>query len=246
MKNYLKQFGYAFVMFITGLCPMGLGMVFVGIIGENYSSFIMNLSIFVGAMLCILIMRKQFNISVKDVFKKPKVNLLALVVLSALMYTLITAFTEYRSVLSEPSDERYALTDWIGSAFLAPISEEIIFRFSMLVLLLTVSVSTGKKTLSFILVSVMWAVIHFGGTLPRFIDIFVVGIILGIIFYKSGNIIYCMTFHSIANIAIYVVSCNSTFLVNKTWLLYISIPLLLVCIGLFTYINDKTKLSIKD
>ncbi|MDE5621043.1 MAG: hypothetical protein K2I80_11110 [Ruminococcus sp.] len=54
MKNYLKQFGYAFVMLITGMCPMRLGVVFVGIIGENYSSFIMGLSMFVGALLCIL------------------------------------------------------------------------------------------------------------------------------------------------------------------------------------------------
>lgn len=27
MKNYTKQLGYAFVMFIAGLCPMGLGVV---------------------------------------------------------------------------------------------------------------------------------------------------------------------------------------------------------------------------
>ncbi|MDE5621042.1 MAG: CPBP family intramembrane metalloprotease [Ruminococcus sp.] len=103
----------------------------------------------------------------------------------------------------------------------------------------------SKKIISFILVSAIWAVIHFGGTLPRFIDIFVVGIILGIIFYKSGNIIYCMIFHSIANIVIYIISFNSTFLADKIWLLYISIPLFLACIGVLVYILDKRKI-VKD
>lgn len=244
MKNYMKQFGYALVMLITGLCPMGLGVVFVGIIGEKYSSFIMGLSMFVGAVLCIFVMKKQFDISVKDVFKKPETDELLLVISMSVIYTVITALTEYRSVLSEPSDERYSLTDWIGSAFLAPVSEEIIFRFSMLTLLL-MSAGRGKKIVSFILVSAIWAVIHFSGTLPRFIDIFVVGIILGIIFCKSGNIIYCMIFHSIANIAIYIISCNSTFLADKIWLLYISIPLFLACMGVLVYILDKRKI-VKD
>lgn len=130
MKNYLKQFGYAFVMFLAGLCPMGLGVVFVVIIGEKYSGFIMGLSMFVGALLCIFVMKKQFNISAKDVFKMPKPDELLLVIAMSVIYTVITALTEYRSVLSEPSDERYSLTDWIGSAFLAPVSEEIIFRFT--------------------------------------------------------------------------------------------------------------------
>jgi len=245
MKDYMKQFGCAFVMFFTGLCPMGLGVVIVGMTGEKYSSIIMDLSVFVGAVLCILIMKKQFSISVKKVFKKPKVNLLVLSVVSAMIYTLITAFTEYRSVLSKPSDERYSLTEWIASAFLAPVSEEIIFRFSMLTLLL-MSAGRSKKIVSFVLVSAMWAVIHFGGTLSRFIDIFIVGIILSTIFTESGNIIYCMIFHSVANVSIYVISCNSTFLLHKDWLLYLSISLLLVCIGLFIYISEKTKLTIKD
>lgn len=245
MKNYLKQFGYAFVMLIVGLCPMGLGVVFAGIFGEKYSSFIMDLSIFVGAILCILVMKKQFNVNAKEVLKKPKIDEMFLVVAMSLIYTVITALTEYRSVLSEPSDERYNITDWIGSAVLAPVSEEIIFRFSMLTLLL-MSAGRGKKIISFILVSTIWAVIHFGGTLPRFIDIFVVGIILSVIFCKSGNIIYCMTFHSVANIAIYIVSRNSTFFVNKIWLLYISIPLFLVCTGVLVYLSDKRKINVKD
>lgn len=244
MKNYLKQFKYALVMLIAGLCPMGIGVVFVVIIGEKYSSFIMGLSMFVGALLCIFVMKKQFNINAKDVFKMPKPDELLLVIAMSVIYTVITALTEYRSVLSEPSNERYSLTDWIGSAFLAPVSEEIIFRFSMLTLLL-ISAGRGKKIVSFIMVSAIWAVVHFVGTLPRFIDIFVVGIILGIIFCKSGNIIYCMIFHSIANIAIYIISCNSTFLVNKTWILYISIPLFLMCMGILVYILDKRKI-VKD
>ena len=244
MKSYLKQFGYAFAMLIIGLCPMGLGVIFVGIIGEKYSSFIMDFSIFIGAMLCIFVMKKQFNINAKDVFKMPKPDELLLIIVMSVIYTVITALTEYREVLAEPSDEIYSVTDWIGTGLLAPISEEIIFRFSMLTLLLT-SAGLDKKIISFILVSVMWAVIHFGGMLPRFIDIFIVGIILSIIFNKSGNIIYCMIFHSIANITIYIISCTSTFFVNKIWFLYISIPLFIVYMVTLVYLSDKRKI-VKD
>ncbi|MDE6539794.1 MAG: CPBP family intramembrane metalloprotease [Ruminococcus sp.] len=244
MKSYLKQFGYAFVMLIAGLCPMGLGVVFVEIFGEKYGSFIMDLSIFAGALLCVFVMKKQFNINAKDVFKMPKPDELLLVIAMSVIYTVIIALTEYREVLSEPSDEIYNVTDWIGTGLLAPVSEEIIFRFSMLTLLL-MSAGFGKKIISFILVSVIWAVIHFGGTLPRFIDIFIVGIILSIIFTKSGNIIYCMIFHSIANIVIYIISCNSTFFVDKIWLLYVSIPLFIACMATLVYLSDKRKI-VKD
>lgn len=241
MKNYKKQLGYAFVMFLAGLCPMGLGVVFAGMLDEKYSGFIMNLSIFVGALLCVFVMKKQFNVSIKDSLKKPELKETVLIISMALAYTAITAFTEYRDILDKPSDYRNSLTDWIGSAFLAPVSEEIIFRFSMLTLLL-MSAGRGRKIVSFILVSIMWTVIHFGGGLPRFIDIFIVGIILGIIFSKSGNIIYCMIFHSIANVAIYIVSCYSDFIANQTWLLYLSIPLFIACIVILIYMFDNRKI----
>ncbi|MBD5159699.1 MAG: CPBP family intramembrane metalloprotease [Ruminococcus sp.] len=242
MKSYLKQFTSAFVMMIIGLCPMGLGMVFAGITGEKYVTFITDLSIFIGAVLCIPVMKTQFYINAKDVFKKPAPDALLLVIAMAVTYTFITALTEYREVLSEPSDDIYTLSDWVGSGILAPVSEEIIFRFSMLSLLLVCS-GRGKKIVSFVLVSLIWSVIHFSGSLPRFIDIFIVGIILSIIFTESGNIIYCMIFHSIANIVIYIISINPIFLMDKLWILYISIPLFIAFMSIFIYISNK---KVKD
>ncbi|MDE6780790.1 MAG: CPBP family intramembrane metalloprotease [Ruminococcus sp.] len=241
MKGYIKQLGYAFVMLLAGLCPMGLGVVFAGITSEKYSGFIMDLSVFAGALLCMFVMKKQFNINIKDSLKKPDPKETVLIISMALAYTAIMAFTEYRSILDEPSDYRNTLTDWIGTAFLAPVSEEIIFRFSMLTLLL-MSDGHRKKIVSFILVSAIWAAIHFGGDLPRFADIFIVGIILGTIFCKSGNIIYCIIFHSIANAAIYIVSCYSDFIANQMWLFYISIPLFLSCMGILVYMFDNRKI----
>lgn len=232
MKSYLKQFGYAILMLILGLCPMGLGAVFVGISGEKYASLIMDLSLFAGALLCILVMKKQFNIDAKEVFKKPQPDSLLLVVAISLIYSVITALTEYRAVLSEPSGEMYSLADWIGAGFLAPVAEELIFRFSMLSLLL-MSGGRGKKTASFVVVSAIWAVIHFSGELPRFIDIFTVGIIFSLIFNKTNNILYCMIFHSIANIAIYIISINSIFFADKIWILYIIIPVFIALMGIF-------------
>lgn len=242
MKSYLKQFTYAVLMLIVGFCPMGLGMVFLVIIGEKYNNLITGLSIFVGALLCVFVMKKQFYIGAKEAFKMPEPSSLILTVAMALTYNVITALTEYREALSEPSDEVYSVADWICTAVLAPVSEEIIFRFSMLTLLL-VSAGRGRKIASFVIVSVMWAVIHFAGTLPRFIDIFIVGIILSIIFTKSGNIIYCMVFHSVANICIYIISRNSLFLADKIWLLYIALPLFIALMGIFIRIFNK---KVKD
>lgn len=221
---------------------MGLGVVFAGMLDEKYSDFIMNLSIFVGALLCVFVIKKQFSISIKDSLKKTELKETVLIISMALAYTAITAFTEYRDILDKPSDYRNSLTDWIGSAFLAPVSEEIIFRFSMLTLLL-MSAGRGRKIVSFILVSIMWTVIHFGGDLPRFIDIFIIGMILGIIFSKSGNIIYCMIFHSIANVAIYIVSCYSDFIADQMWLLYLNIPLFIACMVILIYMFENRKNS---
>lgn len=62
-------------------------------------------------------MKKQFNISAKDAFKTSKTDELLLVISMSVIYTVITALTEYRSVLSSPSDERYSLTDAVKKLF---------------------------------------------------------------------------------------------------------------------------------
>ena len=118
----------------------------------------------------------------------------------------------------------------------------------MLTLLLVASKSSFiKKTFSIIIVSIAWMVMHFSGYLPRILDIIIIGIIIGFIYLKSENILYCIVFHVIANASTYSFANVYHWFFEREYILYISsVAFLLAAIMLFYHLCKNVQLKFES
>ncbi len=243
MKEYIKRLGSAFVILIVGLCPMLLGVIYLAISSEGkYFHIIMSLSLAAGAFLCSFVMKRQYNMDIRNYIKKPKLKTSVLIVITALAYEMTALLTVYKPMLSESTDSEEILAEiagWIAAVIFSPAAEEIIFRFSLLSILLVKKSSILRTFLTILMVSVIWSFLHFSAYLPRIIDIVAVGMIIGYIFTEYNNIFYCIFFHAAAN---FTVRIPDSFLLENEYILYISLPLCLLCI--FILFSQKNKLEI--
>lgn len=231
MKDFIKDIGNALIILIVGLCPMLFGVIYSALSGGGkYESLIMSISMLAGAFLCLFVLKRQYNIDIKNYIEKPKVKTSVLIVLTALAYEMTVLLTAYKPILSTAANNNEIsaeVIEWVAAVIFSPAAEELIFRFSMLSLLLVKCTSISKKAAAVLITSVMWSLVHFSGYLPRIIDIIAVGILLGYIFIKYKNIFYCIFFHSAAN---FTVSIPDAFFLENNYILYISLPLCLLCI----------------
>lgn len=231
MKGFIKNLGNALIILIVGLCPMLFGVIYSVLSGGGkYESLIMSISMLAGAFLCLFLLKHQYNIDIKNYIKKPKVKTSVLIVITALAYEMTVLLTAYKPILSETTSNKevYAeVMEWVAAVVFSPTAEELIFRFSILSLLLVKCSSVLKKAAAISVTSVMWSLLHFSGYMPRIIDIIVIGILMGCIFIKYKNILYCIFFHSAAN---FTAGIPDTFFLENNYILYISLPLCLLCI----------------
>lgn len=244
MKDFIKNLGNAFIILIVGLCPMIFSVIYSILSGGGkYESLIMSISMLAGAFLCLFVLKRQYNIDIKNYIEKPKVKTSVLIVITALAYEMTALLTAYKPILSETTNSNEVSTEvieWVAAVVFSPTAEELIFRFLILSLLLVKSPSVSKKTAAILITSVMWSLVHFSGYLPRIIDIIVVGILMGFIFIKYKNIFYCIFFHAAAN---FTVGIPDLFFLENNYIIYISLPLCLLCILILFFSKDKHRFS---
>ena len=80
---------------------------------------------------------------------------------------------------------------------------------------------------SFIIVSVIWMGMHFSAYVPRCLEIIFVGVMIGTIYLKSKNLIYCIFFHIVVNVVSFAYAASYSWFLEREYILYISIPLFL-------------------
>ena len=82
----------------------------------------------------------------------------------------------------------------------APLTEELIFR-GMLVRYLFFKQNNSKQTALFLLVSsVLFALIHFPGTLQQFFVYASLGLSLGLAYVSRKGLLYCISLHALNNL----------------------------------------------
>ncbi len=244
MRSYKKACGNAVIMWIVGAFPIFFSVVY-SIIDkdENHNSIAMAISLFVGGILATLVMSIEHKVRLKNYAVKSRADILLLIVLTAFFYMLCIMFIVYRNVLSGKPDGGVAEVIYLVLAStIAPIGEELIFRFAMLTLLLIASNgSTIKCAVSIVLISVAWMIMHFPSSFARVAELMVAGIIIGFIYLKSGNIIYSITFHITTNATVYTLACFYKQIYAREYLFYIGLSLFIVCGVLLLVRLNSTK-----
>lgn len=209
---------------------MGIGAVMTVFADTEYAGLIMNFFMLAGSLLCLYVMKKQFGINVRDNAEKPPVRVSLLIAAAALLYETSAVLTVYKPLLTgdEGSLEMLDIIEWLSAVAVGSAAEELIFRFGMLSLLAGKHGRFLRNAAAVILTSLMWSLIHFPDGLPRLFDLILVGILLGYIFLKYGNILLCILFHAVLNFA---AGLPGNLFAGRDFILYISLPLCLLCIS---------------
>ena len=131
-------------------------------------------------------------------------------------------------LVGEPEVDTFVIVELVFFSTLGSVGEELIFRFAMLtILLITAKNSRFKIMFSIVLISVLWMVMHGSVYVPRCFEITFVGILLGFIYLKSKNVIYCIVSHIVVNAVTYTFAAFYHWFLEREYILYISILLFL-------------------
>ena len=176
---------------------------------DRYLVFVYAFASPLATLPLILFVSKKTKTQLDWRLSPPK--LLSLVPIFLLVTALIIAtnpLNNFRSYLSNLFDNKISFlsftfpefdlnltTKLIGSVFLAPIIEEYFIRKQILGILLT----KLSPVLSIILSSLFFALGHL--KIYSIIYLFVWGLILGFIFYKTKSVELCMIIHALWNLA---------------------------------------------
>jgi membrane protease YdiL (CAAX protease family) len=203
-------------------------------------------------ILCIVLYRRNDTDETRLRIKKIEWKTVSLMFVIGCVSCLLVLYDPFMLFLKDIVDPTVMsdlgstpdIWEFVASVILAPISEEIIFRGFILESLLK-SYSPKK---SILISAMLFAVPHAGNMSTVFLG----GLILGWVYYKSENIIYCIITHATVNLVAffinYVVYHSMLMEIFTTWeslnlFYHICIIIFLILILLLTYciINKKYK-----
>ena len=127
----------------------------------------------------------------------------------------------------------------VSVAVIAPVCEELIFRYMMIPRLLCY----GERT-AVVFSALGFAMIH--GNFLQFFYAFGVGILFGYIYTKTGKILYTMLIHSAINVIGAVVS---TIMLDRGGIylyVFVAVDLLIAAIGLFLLCRRLPRISLSS
>ncbi len=198
---------------------------------SNITDILASIAPLFGGLLCVLVTKNQYGVKISKNIKKISVKMLGLTIITAMFYVISIMFIIYKPTLNEdPELSPIVILTLILASTIAPIGEELIFRFAMLTTM--IKIADRKKIItavSIILVTLTWVIMHFSGSLLRNIDIIIMGIILANIYIMSKNILLSVLFHCTANAFTYIFAANYKTLFKFDFIPFFSIPAFIIC-----------------
>ena len=245
--SFKNGLGNAFLMWIVGGSPIILTAIYTVIcyeinIDDKLSDIGMAVSTFLGGLLAIFIMKKEYKLDIKEYLRKPDMKILLFVITGSIFYAITAMYVIYRPLLvGEAEIDAFAIVELVFFSTLGPIGEEFIYRFAMItILLITAKNSRFKIMLSIVMISILWMAMHLSTYVPRCFEITFVGILLGLLYLKSKNVIYCLVSHVVLNAVTYIFAAVYPWFLEREYILYISMPLFLVSAVALVYHLHKS------
>ncbi|MBR1863511.1 MAG: CPBP family intramembrane metalloprotease [Ruminococcus sp.] len=232
MKNYKSAVGYGILMILIGMLPM-VGDVIIGMVNRSLEAYFVPICYLMGGMLCVLADKKLLKLDTGSCFRKPQLLTLALIIIAGLGWSLADVFLANRQTFENNEfvptfKEIYTMA---ATVFISPVAEELIFRLSVMTILLIAAGKSGLKKVLAILISCLpWVGIHFPRTAARLADLVIVGIVISLIYMFSKNIVYCLAFHISANIMTVLTVPVAKQLLANSYLMYVGIAIVIICL----------------
>ena len=198
---------------------------------SNIASILASIALLIAGSLCVFVVKNQYGVKISENTQRVSVKIILLTIITAMFYVISSIFIIYKPTLNEDAElSPIIILLLVLASTIAPIGEELIYRFAMLTTM--IKIADGRKTitaLSMILVTLTWTIMHFSGSLLRNIDIIFMGVILTIIYVLSKNIILSILFHCAANAFTYLLAANYKALFKIEFMPFFSIPAFIIC-----------------
>lgn len=208
MKLYKTTWGFAFLLWFVGISPNVIPAVCLIITNKkDFLDFATIMATVMGGILVAIIVKKEANIHLKDHVSKLDIKTAALIVALAFFESNAETLLLFKNQIDGFNDKtieiRSVIFELLLVVVLAPIGEELIFRYGILTVLLLKSNNCFKKILSVLFATSAWMIMHFPTNINRVIQLSIGGIILGYIYLKTKNLLYCWLFHMISNLTLF-------------------------------------------
>ena len=205
----------------------------------------------ISTLLTILLMRyfnKPFFKKVIDDSKRKKVSVLIALAIFSFCFELTFLFFAIKNGKAEIRAHWLTYANIISPIIIAPISEEISFRWALTETGLDKGTKMIKKVFFLIFCLIIWNFLHTMDLSTINASVILLGLILYIIYLRSENIIYCIFTHMAANLSVTVMTspiqtCLSK-LNNNNTALYICIAVAVLTISYaFARLSLRSKLK---
>ena len=245
--NYRKALGTSIIMMIVGMSPIVLSVIItVAANTTDLETYTVTFAYLIGAILCIPIADKGLNIKFREHIRKPEAKVLVPLIMSAVFYEIFSVYIVYGDSLESSANAANGalsakdIFSVIGLILISPVSEDLIFRYAMLTVLIIASAGNKIKiSLSILIVSLFWVVPHYSGSFIRNADIAVVGLVIGALYFLGKNILYCIIFHSTLNTVVSIYALSQGFrklIYEHPYISYISLAVSILFLAVM-YVN---------
>ena len=136
MKDYKTTIGASLLMLMIGLCPLIFTVIARVVTGSPTAEvYGLPVSYMIGGIFACIAAKKIFNVNVGDHIRKPELKIMLLIIAAAVCYSVADIYIVNRASLLGNAQDSYSASEiytLLTTAFMAPISEELIFRLGML------------------------------------------------------------------------------------------------------------------
>lgn len=138
----------------------------------------------------------------------------------------------YTPVIRDLGEFKIFLFDALFAVLIAPLLEELIFRFCII----SLYHSLVGKLFGMIVGSVLFGYMH--STVSARLSAMFMGIILGLVYLMTDDLVVCILFHAGVNLLITICACVSSYIQNEDMIsfvssvIYVNVPILLISVSI--------------
>lgn len=138
--------------------------------------------------------------------KKTKVTVVMLVILMIFSVQFLLFFISAKVSELSPNPEWLTYANIISPILIAPVAEEVLFRWALTETCINEQTTKFKKGLFLFLMLIIWNFLHTKSLTSINIDVLLLGLLFYIIYFNSGNLLYCIVAHISANLFFVIAS----------------------------------------
>jgi len=217
------------------------------IIADTFFEYDYEISSIIGIIFIVMFMfyvNKPSIANQKSYIQKSKSIILLSFVILAVTLQLLFFYISYKRRLLTAYSNWLTYKHIIDAIILAPISEELFFRWSLVETCISKDTKTYKKIIFLVLTLIVWNYGH-GSITDINTTVILLGCMLYAIYFKSRNLLYCIVFHMTLNLTYLI---GSSPLQNKLIFLFdsnlfIVVDILLIILSFYMTIKKISEVK---